>query len=385
MIAEFQKHDADAIGMSGLLVKSTVIMKEDLVTLNERELTPPVILGGAALNRRYVEEDLRAVYKRQAVLRRGRVRRPADHGRARGPQEDRERRQRGPQGAGESPAAPEPSRAWWTRHPRQHRREVAPAGARLLPGARPRRGRVPRPPLADPAARPGPARRRRSSAAGSAPTSTWTRCSATSTSSPCSARSGSSARAASKPAEYERQIADVARPALGPAQGDVPGREHPPARRGLRLLPGRGRRQRRSPSTRTTARRRGQRSTSPRQDHGDYLCLADYVEPCGDGQAVDYVGFMAVTMGREVTKAAHEWYDGRQVPGLPVPARPGRGVGRGAGRVLPQADSCREWGIGGEDSPRRSEAVQGPLPRLPVRLRLPRVPEPGGPGRSCSR
>lgn len=65
MIAEFQKQGADAIGMSGLLVKSTVIMKEDLVTLNERKLAPPVILGGAALNRRYVEQDLRAVYKGQ--------------------------------------------------------------------------------------------------------------------------------------------------------------------------------------------------------------------------------------------------------------------------------------------------------------------------------
>src|SRR5581483_7108216 len=63
MIAEYQKTGADAIGMSGLLVKSTVIMKEDLVTLNERKLAPPVILGGAALNRRYVEQDLRSIYK----------------------------------------------------------------------------------------------------------------------------------------------------------------------------------------------------------------------------------------------------------------------------------------------------------------------------------
>ena len=52
-----------AIGMSGLLVKSTVIMKDNLEELNRRNLTPDVILGGAALNRRYVEEDLRAVYK----------------------------------------------------------------------------------------------------------------------------------------------------------------------------------------------------------------------------------------------------------------------------------------------------------------------------------
>ncbi len=68
MIAELQKHKADAIGMSGLLVKSTVIMKEDLVTLNERGLAPPVILGGAALNRRYVEQDLRAIYKGRSSM-----------------------------------------------------------------------------------------------------------------------------------------------------------------------------------------------------------------------------------------------------------------------------------------------------------------------------
>jgi 5-methyltetrahydrofolate--homocysteine methyltransferase len=56
--------DADAIGLSGLLVKSTVIMREDLQELNARELSDfPVLLGGAALNRRYVEEDLRAVYQ----------------------------------------------------------------------------------------------------------------------------------------------------------------------------------------------------------------------------------------------------------------------------------------------------------------------------------
>jgi len=63
MIAAWQEHQADAIGMSGLLVKSTVVMKEDLVTLNERGITVPVILGGAALTRKYVEVDLRRVYK----------------------------------------------------------------------------------------------------------------------------------------------------------------------------------------------------------------------------------------------------------------------------------------------------------------------------------
>ncbi|MFL5341605.1 MAG: methionine synthase [Gemmataceae bacterium] len=63
ILAAALQHRADAIGMSGLLVKSTVVMKEDLVTLNDRQVTMPVILGGAALNRRYVEQDLRRVYK----------------------------------------------------------------------------------------------------------------------------------------------------------------------------------------------------------------------------------------------------------------------------------------------------------------------------------
>jgi 5-methyltetrahydrofolate--homocysteine methyltransferase len=54
---------ADALGLSGLLVKSTVVMREDLEELNARELAHfPVLLGGAALNRKYVEEDLRAIY-----------------------------------------------------------------------------------------------------------------------------------------------------------------------------------------------------------------------------------------------------------------------------------------------------------------------------------
>jgi 5-methyltetrahydrofolate--homocysteine methyltransferase len=57
------EHHADAIGMSGLLVKSTMIMKENLEVMHERNLTLPVILGGAALTRRYVEQDLRATYR----------------------------------------------------------------------------------------------------------------------------------------------------------------------------------------------------------------------------------------------------------------------------------------------------------------------------------
>ncbi|ARE72619.1 methionine synthase [Streptomyces sp. Sge12] len=60
-----QEHKADVIGMSGLLVKSTVIMKENLEELNQRKLAAdyPVILGGAALTRAYVEQDLHEIYQ----------------------------------------------------------------------------------------------------------------------------------------------------------------------------------------------------------------------------------------------------------------------------------------------------------------------------------
>jgi 5-methyltetrahydrofolate--homocysteine methyltransferase len=59
-----KEHDADAIGMSGLLVKSTLIMRENLEELNRLGLSNvPVLLGGAALTRSYVEGELRQVYE----------------------------------------------------------------------------------------------------------------------------------------------------------------------------------------------------------------------------------------------------------------------------------------------------------------------------------
>ncbi|NUT33176.1 MAG: methionine synthase, partial [Hamadaea sp.] len=59
-----EQHGADVIGMSGLLVKSTVIMKENLAEMLARGLHSrwPVLLGGAALTRSYVEDDLRDLF-----------------------------------------------------------------------------------------------------------------------------------------------------------------------------------------------------------------------------------------------------------------------------------------------------------------------------------
>ena len=58
------EHDVDAVGMSGLLVKSTVIMRENLEEITSRGLADkwPVVLGGAALTRAYVEQDLASMF-----------------------------------------------------------------------------------------------------------------------------------------------------------------------------------------------------------------------------------------------------------------------------------------------------------------------------------
>ena len=64
ILSAVEEHRADAIGMSGLLVKSTVVMKENLQELNARGMSKvPVLLGGAALTRSYVENDLSEVYE----------------------------------------------------------------------------------------------------------------------------------------------------------------------------------------------------------------------------------------------------------------------------------------------------------------------------------
>ncbi len=62
MLHAVEEHKADALGMSGLLVKSTAVMKENLETMEARGIRIPVVLGGAALTRRFVEQDLRKIY-----------------------------------------------------------------------------------------------------------------------------------------------------------------------------------------------------------------------------------------------------------------------------------------------------------------------------------
>jgi 5-methyltetrahydrofolate--homocysteine methyltransferase len=62
-----QQHQADCIAMSGLLVKSTAFMKDNLEAFNEAGIAVPVILGGAALTPRFVHGDCRAAYRGQVI------------------------------------------------------------------------------------------------------------------------------------------------------------------------------------------------------------------------------------------------------------------------------------------------------------------------------
>ncbi|MEH2082633.1 MAG: methionine synthase [Nostoc sp.] len=67
IINAYEQHKADCIAMSGLLVKSTAFMKENLEVFNEKGISVPVILGGAALTPKFVHDDCQKTYKGKVV------------------------------------------------------------------------------------------------------------------------------------------------------------------------------------------------------------------------------------------------------------------------------------------------------------------------------
>nr|MDJ0772832.1 methionine synthase [Mastigocoleus sp. MO_167.B18] len=67
IIDAYNKHNPDCIAMSGLLVKSTAFMKENLNVFNEKGITVPVILGGAALTPKFVHEDCQNTYNGKVI------------------------------------------------------------------------------------------------------------------------------------------------------------------------------------------------------------------------------------------------------------------------------------------------------------------------------
>lgn len=67
IIQAYEEHKPDCIAMSGLLVKSTAFMKENLEVFNEKGITIPIILGGAALTPKFVYNDCQQAYKGQVI------------------------------------------------------------------------------------------------------------------------------------------------------------------------------------------------------------------------------------------------------------------------------------------------------------------------------
>ncbi len=63
IIQSYKKNPTTCIGLSGLLVQSVLVMKENLEVLNNMGITPPIILGGAALTKNFVEKELKPLYK----------------------------------------------------------------------------------------------------------------------------------------------------------------------------------------------------------------------------------------------------------------------------------------------------------------------------------
>ncbi len=332
MIAEFQKSNADAIGMSGLLVKSTVIMKEDLVTLNERGLNPPVILGGAALNRRYVEQDLRAVYRGQLFYGEDAFDglRIMDSLVARKKLENvgSSALKGVVQGSGATPIIvearrPEPASCCPT-----HDRVAKVAGKSNVPPA----PNIPAAPFLGSRIRTDIDMREvfRFLNDRTLFSTQW-----------------QFKKGGVHPAEYERQMQEVALPALerlkrycleeNVLRPAVAYGFYPCASQGDDLV-----------IYRDDGQTEWLRFAFPRQDHGEFLCLSDYVQP-GE-TATDVVGFMAVTMGREVTKVAQSWYEaGKYQDYLYL-----HGLGVESAEALAEwahQQARREWGIGADDAP----------------------------------
>src|SRR5438105_4779254 len=333
MIAAYREHTADAIGMSGLLVKSTVVMKEDLLALNERGLTPPVILGGAALNRRYVEDDLRKVY-------RGTLFYGADAFDGLRIMDDLAARKRLQQvgSAAVRAVAGRARPATTTAAIVDDEPECCPTHAavrKAIPNGR----KSVLPPAPD---RP-PAPFWGSKVANDIRMADVFRFlnERTLFSTQWQFRKGNA-----DPAEYERQMREVAYPALERLKGQCLAEDilrpavaygfFPCASDGNDLIIYREDRQ--------TERLR---FTFPRQDGGEHLCLSDYFAPVG-GEP-DAVAFMAVTMGPEVSRRAKLLFEAGQYTDYLYL----HGLGVESAEAL--AEFChqkvrQEWGIGGDDA-----------------------------------
>ncbi|WP_020472128.1 methionine synthase [Zavarzinella formosa] len=347
MIAEFQKSNADAIGMSGLLVKSTVIMKEDLVTMNERGLNPAVILGGAALNRKYVEQDLRAIYKGQLFYGED-----AFDG-LRIMDQLVAKKKLATVGSAALKGVAEASRRNDGRTvPKAATLDTIDAVSHHLvcPGCCPahdlaatiRTRRSPSlPPAPDMPEPPFLGSRIRKNFDVQEIFRFLNETTLFST-------QWQFVKGGVNPTEYRHQIENTARPALDRLKAMCLAENvmQPAVTYGFFPAASEGNTLTIYEDDRKTPK---QSFDFPRQDFAEFLCLSDYVEPARDGLAVDYVGFMAVTAGHEVSRRCKELYDsGKYQDYLFL-----HGLGVETAEALAEyfhQQMRMEWGIGDSDS-----------------------------------
>ncbi|VTS00153.1 methionine synthase [Tuwongella immobilis] len=364
MITAFQENQADAIGMSGLLVKSTVIMKEDLMTLNERGLTPPVILGGAALTRRYVEEDLTRLYRGKLFYGEDAF----DGLRIMDKLIEQKKAKAQLNRLGSSALRGLVERA---NQPVYQNAGPGDGSLTVLPGDPAVNGNgngngshdhAPGCCPAHDAIHQAMANIRRSPTLERAPnlppapffgSKVLTDIDVRDVLQYLNERTLFSTqwqfrKGGVDPREYERQMQEVAIPALNRLKQYCLDENvlQPKAVYGFFPCGSDGNdlivfeEDRRTEKT---------RFHFPRQDHGDYLCLADYFEPLVDGQPTDVVSLFAVTMGEEVSKRTAQLYEDKKyqdylfLHGLGVEAA--EALAEWFHRYLRQ-----QWGIGADDS-----------------------------------
>ncbi len=340
MIAEYQKNGADAIGMSGLLVKSTVIMKEDLTTLNERGINPPVILGGAALNRKYVEDDLTRIYK-------GKVYYGADAFDGLRIMDELMLKKKI---ARTSPAMAAVARGSSSKTPTLDTIDAATHHAPPAAYTGPTYTRAPNLPRAADIPTPPFLGVKTFTAKMEDVFPYLNELTLFST-------QWGFEKGGVKPEVYKEQIDTTARPALERLKAFCLAENvlQPAATYGFFPAASDGQTLTVYAPDHTTVL---QQFKFPRQDFADFLCLSDYVEPLTDGKPVDYIGMMAVTVGHEVTKRCNQLRDANKYQDYLFL----HGLGVESAEAFAEyfhRHLRAEWGIGGKDSPTIQKLFKG--------------------------
>ena len=354
MVAKVKEVDADALGMSGLLVKSTLIMRDNLEELNSLGLTEvPVLLGGAALTRRYVERDLREIYEGRLFYGRdafeGLSTLDALMGMKRTGEWDPD--------FGRVPTGRElPARS-----------DAADTGAVELPRRSPDVGadnEVFTPPFLGYAGRQG----HRPS----------TRSPSTSTRRRCTATSGSSVRRRTPRAvpesddDFKARIRATFREQLAAAKAS--GVLVPQVVYGYFCASGDG--DDLVVWTDESRTEEAARLHYPRQKVAPYLCIADFVRPI-ESDELDYVAFHIVTMGAAVSEATAKLFADNEYQQYLLL----HGLGVEMAEALAEHWHHRireEWGFVADDGPTTDRPVPPAVPRRPLLVGLPGVPRPRG-------